>query len=159
MAMESQTAPDGVAYTHRDAPSAPIQSGAIVAFAADLAPAGEGFFLDDFTFRIGPESHGYDYRATTASWNGFPMYQCRRGRDSEPGLLFLLFTGTRWEAGQVARGPPAATSAAEVFDRMQPAFRGPVGEDIRVPGWHFWECYDPRRGEWWPASSFSTTAL
>ena len=174
MAAESRTARDGAAYTHlefvefygaeigaamwAEAPLAVVQSSAIVPFADNLALAGEGFFLDGLAFRVGPESHGYDYAATTVTWNGYPMYQCRRGRDSEPGLLFLLFTGARWEAGQVASGP-AAASAAEVAQRMQPAFRGPIGVDVRVPGQHFWECYDSRRGAWWPPSSFRTTAL
>ena len=42
---------------------------------------------------------------------------------------------------------------------MQPAFRGHVGEDIRAPGLHMWECFDSRTGAWWPPSSFRTTQL
>ena len=113
--------------------------------------------MDDAAFRIGPPSYGYVYMTTTATWHGYPLYQCRRGRDAEPGVLFLLYTGTRWEAGQFAW--PIPGSAAEVAERMQSAFRGPVGEDIRAPGPHLWECFHSRTGTWWPATSFRTTQL
>ncbi|CAK0828451.1 unnamed protein product, partial [Prorocentrum cordatum] len=98
--------------------------------------------------------------ATIAAWHGCPMHQRQRGRDSEPpGLLFLAFTGARREAAQLARGPQAPASAAEVAQWMQPAFRGPVGEDIRAPGRHQWECFGSRGGARGPPASFRTTAL
>ena len=182
MAAEMRLARDGAQYAERDfamhygevvgaarwAEATPARvgtaaDGAIVPvrasqqMAADLAPSGEGFFLDGDAFMIGAESYGYMYMATTATWHGYPMYQCHRGRDSKPGVLFLMFTGARWEAGHVAE--PAPNSATEVAQRMQPAFRGPVGEDIRAAGRHLWECFDERRGTWWQPSSFRTTAL
>jgi hypothetical protein len=111
-------------------------------------------------FRVGPAKYGYDYqRAPSLTLGGCPVYKCARGRDHDARPLYIYFDGpsSAWHAVSVAG---LVTSAQDLLARGTPAFRcAVVGDDVRQPGPHFWECYDDRRGAWWPASSFSTTLL
>ena len=109
-------------------------------------------------FRIGPEHHGYNYKEYPGiTVNGSPVYQCVRGRDDDPNLLYLHYsqqTGS-WLAVSVAT---AAPSDQDILGGA-PAFRAEQGVDVRQPGTHRWCCYNDSRGEWWPSSPFDTTAL
>ena len=109
-------------------------------------------------FRIGPYQHEFEY-TSVQGWqhDGFPIYECCRGRDGMVGRLYLYCDAGTWAAVQIDI-PVAA--AGDVVGLGAPAFRAAVaGEDVRQPGWHSWICYDSPTATWWPPSPFMTTTL
>ena len=109
-------------------------------------------------FRIGPEHHGYNYKEYPGiTVNGSPVYQCEKGRDGDPNLLYLHYsqqTGS-WLAVSVAA---AAPSEQDILAGA-PAFRAQQDVDVREPGFHNWCCYNNAASDWYSASPFLTTAL
>ena len=113
---------------------------------------------DPTVIRVGPPHHAYEYTLTTVVSNGFPVYQCRRGRDENADTrLYLYKIGGIWIAGDCSR--PLPTTEAELRQRVSPQFRSEADVDVRVEGWHKWQAWNPTNGSWWPGSDFKTTVL
>ena len=109
-------------------------------------------------FRIGPEHYGYNYKeypGTTV--NGSPVYQCEKGRDGDPKLLYLHYS--QLEGSWLAVSVATATPSDQDILGGAPAFRAQPGVDVREPGKHQWCCYDNASSSWWSPSPFVTTAL
>ncbi len=88
---------------------------------------------------------------------GYPIYMCARGRDDEPGTLYLYLDAGTWTAVQVIG---TVVSAADIVGRGLPALRAATAdEDVREPGRHLWACHDNRTSTWWPPSLFITKTL
>ena len=89
--------------------------------------------------------------------NEHAVYQCTRGRDIEPGLLYMIYEDGSWRARQI--NTPVAT-AAHVQGAGYVAFRAATaGDDVIADGQHMWECYNNDSGTFWPPSRFMTTGL
>ena len=111
-------------------------------------------------FRIGPRHYAYVYTATSLTVNGKPAYRCTRGRDEQPGKLYLVYQthpGPHWQAVQVAGTPP--TTGDAILRRGSPAFRSAFGADVRQQGSHTWQCWNDQDNSWWPGSDFHTQPL
>ena len=109
------------------------------------------------SFQIGPDHYGYVYEMTRMQVDGKPVYKCQRGRDNDPGHLFLYYDAELriWQALQMRNDP---TSSVELVQWGTPAFKSvDPGDDIRVPGKHNWQAYDATTHRWWEASAFRTT--
>ena len=116
--------------------------------------------VDVRKFRVGPDTYSYDYTLVPGiSHGGRPTYRCARGRDNEPGTLWMYFDVALevWTAVIVVGHVDTAT---DIVNGGALALRAAVaGDDVRQPGMHQWACYDSRRSTWWPASAFRTTSL
>ena len=108
-------------------------------------------------FQVGPDTYHYIYTATDTTYEGFPVYRCSRGRDSLPGILYMLRFNGRWQAGIITGDEP--TSGDELLRRMTPAFRAADSDDVRQEGSHRWQCWGESRQQWWPPSSFMRRLL
>ena len=106
------------------------------------------------TFQIGPDKYAYVYEETQGQCCGKPVYQCTRGRDWDPGYLYLVWNPPRWEARQVV-GTPCKHFQAVLLPSTR-AFRATENDDVRTAGFHIWQCWDKRSQTWGQEFPFLT---
>ena len=114
----------------------------------------------DRWFQVGPDGYLYTYKLLKGvNICDRPVYECARGRDNDTGTLILFFDGKRakWHATSMPCAVTGDISHGVIEETGTKAFRAEgEDEDVRVLGYHSWQCWDKMKEDWGVASKFWT---